>query len=289
MSRIAPGRLVEAGAALDPHRLGDRDLDVVDELPVPDRLEDAVREPQRQHVLHRLLAEVVVDPEDLVLPEPAVQQLVELARRREVVAERLLDDQPHPALLRPPLADLGHRGRERLRRHGEVVEAVAAGAALGVELLEHLPDAILALLVVELGADVAHPRGEPVPDVLPERIARELLHRLLHRGGELLRRLRRARDADDRELLRQQLAVGERVERGDQLALRQVARGTEDHDGARLGAPPQLQPFEQRVRRPRVTPPPASPTLARMPSSSSANESANFCTPSASSVATTSS
>ncbi len=93
-------RLVEAGAPLDAHRLGHGDLHVVDELAVPDRLEDAVREAQRQHVLDRLLAEVVVDPEDLVLAEPAVEQVVQLARGGEVVAERLLDDQPHPALLR---------------------------------------------------------------------------------------------------------------------------------------------------------------------------------------------
>jgi hypothetical protein len=42
---------------------------VVDELAVPDRLEDPVREAERKHVLDRLLAEVVVDPEDLVLDE----------------------------------------------------------------------------------------------------------------------------------------------------------------------------------------------------------------------------
>ena len=59
------GLLVERGAPLDAERLGDGDLHVVDELAVPDRLEDAVREPQRQHVLDRLLAEVVVDAEDL--------------------------------------------------------------------------------------------------------------------------------------------------------------------------------------------------------------------------------
>ena len=57
--------LVVAGAPFDPDRLRDRDLDVVDELAVPDRLEDAVREPQREHVLDGLLAEVVVDAEDL--------------------------------------------------------------------------------------------------------------------------------------------------------------------------------------------------------------------------------
>ena len=67
---------------------------MVDELAVPDRLEDAVREPQREHVLDRLLAEVVVDAEDLALLEVLLQLRVQLARRGEVVAERLLDDQP---------------------------------------------------------------------------------------------------------------------------------------------------------------------------------------------------
>ena len=63
------GALVEAGARADRERLGHVDLDVVDVVAVPDRLEHAVREPQREDVLHRLLAEVVVDPEDLRLVE----------------------------------------------------------------------------------------------------------------------------------------------------------------------------------------------------------------------------
>jgi hypothetical protein len=37
---------------------------VIDEVPVPDRLEDPVREPEDEDVLDRLLAEVVVDAED---------------------------------------------------------------------------------------------------------------------------------------------------------------------------------------------------------------------------------
>ena len=82
--------LVELGAALDPERLRDRDLDVVDELAVPDRLEDPVREPQREQVLDRLLAEIVVDPEDLVFLEVLLQLRVQLARGRQVAAERLL-------------------------------------------------------------------------------------------------------------------------------------------------------------------------------------------------------
>ena len=59
------GLLVELAAALDADLLGDGDLHVVDVLAVPERLEDAVREAEDEEVLDRLLAEVVIDPEDL--------------------------------------------------------------------------------------------------------------------------------------------------------------------------------------------------------------------------------
>ncbi len=68
-SRSAPDAVVVARAPADAHVLGRRDLDVVDEVAVPDRLEHAVREPERQHVLDRLLPQVVVDPVDLRLVE----------------------------------------------------------------------------------------------------------------------------------------------------------------------------------------------------------------------------
>src|SRR6185437_14833420 len=55
------------------------------------------------------------------------------------------------------------------------------------------------------------------------------------------------RRADDRELLRQQSPKRERVQRGHQLALRQVARGAEDHEHARLRPPPHLEALEERV------------------------------------------
>jgi len=49
------GLFVECAAALDSERLGHRDLDVIDEAPIPDRLEDAVAEPEDQQVSNRLL------------------------------------------------------------------------------------------------------------------------------------------------------------------------------------------------------------------------------------------
>jgi hypothetical protein len=82
---VGPGVLVEAGATVQGQHLGHVDLHVVDVVAVPDRLEQAVGEPERQDVLRRLLAEEVVDPEDLLLGEGLVQGVVErLALSRSV-------------------------------------------------------------------------------------------------------------------------------------------------------------------------------------------------------------
>ena len=63
---------------------------------VPGRLEEAVGEAQRQDVLHRLLAQEVVDAEDLVLVDDVLEGGVELRELLQVEAEGLLDDQPGP-------------------------------------------------------------------------------------------------------------------------------------------------------------------------------------------------
>ena len=56
-----------AAMADDPDLLIDGDLHMVDVIAVPDRLEHAVGEAQHQDVLHRLLAEIMIDPVDLLL------------------------------------------------------------------------------------------------------------------------------------------------------------------------------------------------------------------------------
>ena len=130
--------VVVAGAAADADVLGHRDLHVVDVVGVPDRLEHLVREPQRQQVLDRLLAEVVVDPEDRVGREHRLDDVVQLAGRLQVVAERLLDDDPAPllAVLRrqPGPRELLGDHREELRRDRQVERVVAAGAADPVQV-----------------------------------------------------------------------------------------------------------------------------------------------------------
>ena len=128
------GLLVERAAALDPDRLGHRDLHVVDVAPVPDGLEDPVREPEDQEVPDGLLAQVVVDAVDLPLPEDLADLAVEPDGRVEVAPERLLDDDPSPAALvalvvQAGAAQLGDDLGERRRLRREVEQPVAARPA----------------------------------------------------------------------------------------------------------------------------------------------------------------
>ena len=114
---------------LDAVLFGDGHLHVVDVAAVPDRLEDAVGEPERQDVLDGLLPEVVIDAVDLRLAQAGGRQLgVERARALEVVAERLLDDRrgasPRPRASGRPRRGAGATGAEQVRRHREVEEIV---------------------------------------------------------------------------------------------------------------------------------------------------------------------
>ena len=146
------GLVVVAGAGADADVLGGGDLDALHVRAVPERLEDHVREPQDQHVLDGLLAQVVVDAVDLRLVEDGEQPPVQLERGLEVRAERLLDDDPHLGVVAPVEAVLAERladdGEER-RRGGQVEEAVERDAGLVVELVHDLSELVIAVRVVE--------------------------------------------------------------------------------------------------------------------------------------------
>ena len=78
------GLVVVRAALLDADLLGHGDLHGVDEVCVPDRLEDRVGETEGQDVLDGLLAEVVVDPVNGVFGEHLLQRLRQLSRRIQV-------------------------------------------------------------------------------------------------------------------------------------------------------------------------------------------------------------
>ena len=81
-------------AAFDAEFLRHRDLHVLDVGAVPDRLDERVGKPEVEQVLHRLLAEEVIDAVDGVFVEHLVQRAVDRLRARQVPAERLFDDDP---------------------------------------------------------------------------------------------------------------------------------------------------------------------------------------------------
>ena len=91
------GAIVVVGAAGDPQALGMGDLDVVDVVAVPERLQHQVGETEYQYVLHHRLPEVVVDPIDLLFRKVTVQAAIEDLRTLQVVAKRLFHHQAAPA------------------------------------------------------------------------------------------------------------------------------------------------------------------------------------------------
>ena len=129
MSRAAP----IASARADADVLRHRDLDGVDVVCLPQGLEHGVRKAHGHDILDRFLAQVVVNAEDILLIEDLRDHVGKLARRLEVVSERLLDDDASPfatlslveARVRQVLGD----DREVRRRNGQIEGVVAAGAA----------------------------------------------------------------------------------------------------------------------------------------------------------------
>ena len=153
--------------------LGHGDLDVVHVVGVPQRLEQLVGEAQRQDVLDRFLAQVMVDPEHGVRREDRLDDVVELPGRLEVVPERLLDDHPPPlvalGLGQAVLGQLAADLFERLRRNRQVERVVAARSAVLVQFIDRVAEPLESVVVVELALDKADALGQLVPDRLVER------------------------------------------------------------------------------------------------------------------------
>jgi hypothetical protein len=111
----------------------------------------------------------VVDPVDLRLAKDLADLAIQADRARQVAPERLLHHDPAPAsavvLMVEPCSpeaadDLGEGGR----LGGQVVDAIAPRASLGVELVETGRQAVVQGLVGEVAAVVGDARREGLPD-----------------------------------------------------------------------------------------------------------------------------
>ena len=248
-----PGCLVELAALLHAHRLRHGDLHVIDPVAVPDRFEQPIGEAERHDALDRVFSEKVVDAENLVLVQRAQDAGIQLARRVQAMAERLLDHhaapEPRLAILVLVLigelrfAELLHHGAKESVGDGEVEDDVALRAVGLLCLGQRGADLLVQLGLGKVALNVGHFLRKPLPrrlvdvvDVeLRSGVADEAFQHVVKVVAPALGGSLRQVHADQREFLRQHLGAREIVERRHHQALGQVTAGTEDHHGAGIG------------------------------------------------------
>ena len=115
--------------------LGHVDLDVIDHVPVPDRLEQAVGEAEREDVEGRFLAEEVIGAEDLGLVEDLVHFGVQESGTRQIGAERLLHHDAGP-LDQIGVAQRLDHGSCPFQGHGQVVQPMVRAVHPVLDLLD---------------------------------------------------------------------------------------------------------------------------------------------------------
>src|SRR5262249_54951220 len=122
------------------------------------------------NVLDGFLSQIVIDPIDLILVEDAEQLPIELTRRLEIGAERLLDDDAPPCAVllarKADFAELADDQRESGRRRRQIEQAIATGRARSLDALERLTQPLVGLRIVELALHVVdggqHRSGGPL-------------------------------------------------------------------------------------------------------------------------------
>ena len=149
----------------------------------------------------------------------------------------------------PGALHLLEHGREHRRRDGEVERGVAADAVAALELGQRRGQLVEGVVVVEGALDEADAAGQLLPDLLAPRRAGVLAGGVAGQLGELRVAPVAAGEAEQREVGGQQAAVGQVVDRRQQLLARQVAGDAEDDQRAGLGHPgqPPVPRIPQRV------------------------------------------
>ncbi len=217
------GFVVIGAAPADAERLGHGDLHVVDMRAVPQRLQQRVGEAQRHQVLHRLLAEIMVDAEDVLFQEHRAQRVVDRRRALPVVADRLLDDDARARRGQSLRADALGDGREQIGAGGEII---GAHALVAVHQRLELAPALLAGRVERLVADARQEFLDRLAAVGLAEFPQGVAHAVLKLGARHLA----ARDADDARRVGELVDLLAVIERRKQLAVGEVAGAAENDE-----------------------------------------------------------
>ena len=235
------GRLVIAAALLHAQCLRHRDLYVVDVAAVPDGLEDAVGKAEHQNVLHRFLAQVMVDAVDLpLLKHLRISRFSARAESRSWPKGFSITTRRHvPILLfgEPGRSQLPDHLTEKSGRGGQIVEVIPARAMLLVDLGEYRLELLVGGGILKVALPIIEAVDQPIAELAVVGSAAEFRQVVPDALAELV--LGHVIDgaSDQREILRQQVLLGQVIERRQQHALGQIAGCAEDHHGAAVRGP----------------------------------------------------
>ena len=134
------------------------DLNAGDVVPVPDRFENGVGEPQNHDVLNGFLAEIVVDAEDLVFLATALNHAIESLGTAVIPTEWLFDH--HAAALgvfeQAGIGEGSAAAGIELRRDRQIEGAVVAGGPQPVDLMQSMPQLHQIFRLLEIHGLVEH-------------------------------------------------------------------------------------------------------------------------------------
>ncbi len=196
-----PGGLVITRAGAHPQVLRGRDLHVIHVAAVPNGFKDRIGETHDQKVLHRFLAQVMVDAVDLAFLEDFLHFAVEFFGRSQVVPEGFLDDHPGEPLLLPGQsrrAQVGNDVLEDVRGGGKVKDAVPRRSIVLVHPVQAAGQGLEDLGVVIGTGHVMEILGETVPKGI-RKLGLALFQSFLEALLEILVGDLGARDADKAE------------------------------------------------------------------------------------------
>src|SRR5690625_225708 len=144
---------------------GDRYLDIVDVISIPEGFKDSIRKPEGQNILHRLFAQVVVDPKNVTLFKVSRQVSVKSSCTFKVPAKRLFNHEYAFFGIHAKASHV-HMQSRRLnqpRRYREIEYLLRLCPPLLLYLLQPLCQVLLGLSIGKVRLIVCDRLGQPLP------------------------------------------------------------------------------------------------------------------------------
>ncbi len=125
------GLVIITGPFLHPHGFSHRHLHMLNIAAMPQRLEQRIGKTQGHQVLHRLLAEIMVNTENLLFGKNRAHGIVDRIGRGQIMANRLFHHHAGKRPVQPGSPQILADRAKKPRRHRQVMQRDPAGADTG--------------------------------------------------------------------------------------------------------------------------------------------------------------